>query len=130
MEDKITIIEGPSPTFEVIPDLWVKGLAEGHLQSEVVATRLRTFDGEALVERCRRAWQKQQPIYLEFRNYEGLQDEVPIVAARNQPTEEGDMLILWVRFPQKDVEMSIEYDDEDDDFFFDDFDDIEDDDPF
>ncbi len=125
MEDKITIIEGPAPTFEATSDLWAQGLAEGSLQSEIVTTRLRTFDGQNLVERCRRAWRNKQTIQLEYRTLDGFPDEVPIVAARSLTTEEGDLLILWVRFPETDVELSIGYADdddfeEDDDFFFDD----------
>ncbi len=135
MEDKITIIEGPAPTFEATSDLWVQGLAESSLQSEIVTTRLRTFDGQDLVERCRRAWRNQQNIQLEYRTLEGFPDEVPIVAARSLTTEEGDLLILWVRFPETDVELSIDYAeeddyDEDDDFFFGDEIDTDDDEPF
>ncbi len=116
MEDKITIIEGPTPTFEIMPDIWVHGLVEGSLQADVVATRLRTFDGYGLVERCQRAWRKRQNIFLEYKTPEGFPDEVPIVAARNLTTDEGDVLLLWVRFPDDSIEVGIEYDD-DDDFF-------------
>jgi hypothetical protein len=125
MEDKITIIEGPSPTFELIPDIWVHGLVEGALQAEVVATRLRTFNGSELVERCQRAWDKKQTIQLEYRTPEGLSAEVPIVAARNMDTGEGDVLLLWVRFPDDSIEVGIDYGDDDsflsdDDWDFDD----------
>ena len=125
MEDKLTIIEGPSPTFELIPDIWVHGLVEGALQAEVVATRLRTFNGSELVERCQRAWDKKQTIQLEYRTPEGLSAEVPIVAARNMDTGEGDVLLLWVRFPDDSIEVGIDYGDDDsflsdDDWDFDD----------
>ncbi len=116
MDDKITIIEGPSPTFELIPDIWVHGLVEGALQAEVVATRLRTFNGVELVERCQRSWDKQQTIQLEYRTQEGLPAEVPIVAARNLETDEGDVLQLWVRFPDDSIEVGIDYGDDDDIF--------------
>ncbi len=126
MDDKITIIEGPSPTFELIPDIWVHGLVEGALQAEVVATRLRTFNGNELVERCQRAWGKQQTIHLEYRTQEGLPAEVPIVAARNFETDEGDMLLLWVRFPDDSIEFGFDIADDDellsdDDWDLDDF---------
>jgi hypothetical protein len=114
MDDKITIIEGPSPTFELIPDIWVHGLVEGSLQAEVVATRLRTFNGSELVDRCYRAWEKKQTIQLEYRTPEGLSAEVPIVAARNMGTDEGDVLLLWVRFPDDSIEVGIDYGDDDD----------------
>lgn len=120
MDDKITIIEGPSPTFELIPDIWVHGLVEGSLQAEVVATRLRTFNGDELVDRCHRAWEKQQTIHLEYRTHEGLEADVPIVAARNMDTGEGDVLLLWVRFPDDSIEVGIDYED-DDDWDIDDF---------
>ncbi len=125
MEDKITIIEGPTPTFEVIPDVWVHGLVEGALQADVVTTRLRTYNGSELVGRCERAWRKQQNIYLEYKTPEGFPDEVPIVAARTMETEDGDMLLLWLRFPDDSLEVGIEYDD---DFEDDDDDDLLDDD--
>jgi len=118
MDDKITIIEGPPPTFEKIPDLWVHGLAEGLTQTEMAITQLRTFNGPALVERCYQAWRNQKNINLEYRTMEGFQAEVPIVAARNIATEEGDMLMLWLRFADSAVELEIGYDDdftEDDD---------------
>jgi len=120
MEDKITIIEGPSPTFELIPDIWVHGLVEGALQAEVVATRLRTFNGDELVERCQRAWENQRTIQLEYRTPEGLSAEVPIVAARSMDTGEGDVLLLWVRFPDDSIEVGIDYGDDDDTFLSDD----------
>ena len=39
---------------------------------------------------------------------------VPIVAARNLKTEEGDLLLLWVRFPDDSIEVGIDYVDDDD----------------
>jgi hypothetical protein len=112
MDEKITIIEGPPPTFEAIPDLWVHGLTEGITQSDMVMTHLRTFNGPSLVERCHRAWRSQKNITLEYRTPEGLQAEVPIVAARNLKTEDGDMLMLWLRFTDNAVELEIGYDDD------------------
>lgn len=115
MDDKITIIEGPTPTFENIPELWVHGLSDGTMQSDMVITRLRTFNGPALVERCHRAWRNQKDIHLEYRTSDGLKAEVPIVAARNLETDEGDMLLLWLRLSDDSVELEIGYDDEFDD---------------
>jgi len=114
MEEKITIIEGPTPTFETIPDLWVHGLTEGMTQTDIVVTHLRTFNGSALVERCYQAWQSQKNIKLEYRTQEGLPSEVPIVAARNVITEEGDMLMLWLRLTDDAIELEIGYDDDSD----------------
>jgi hypothetical protein len=112
MDEKITIIEGPPPTFEAIPDLWVHGLTEGLTQTDMVITHLRTFNGPSLVERCNRAWREMKNINLEYRTMEGFQSEVPIVAARTVKTDEGDMLMLWLRFTDSAVELEIGYDDD------------------
>ena len=114
-EEKITIIEGPTPTFEQIPELWVHGLSDGAMQSEMVMTRLRTFNGPSLVERCDRAWRNRRDIQLEYRAPDGLNAEAPIVAARNIETDEGDMLLLWLRLPDDSVELEIGYGDDFDD---------------
>ncbi len=128
MEDKITIIEGPPPTFEAVPEGWVQGLSDSPFLSGIVSTRLRTFNGPSLVERCHRAWRNKLPIHLEYRNPDGLQEEAQIVAARNVTTEEGDLLVLWVRIPNDDVELEIGYEDDldEEDFDLDDEDDFDD----
>lgn len=112
MDDKITIIEGPPPTFEAVNESWVFGLNEGPTLGEIAVTRLRTFNGPALVERCYRAWRNQQPIHLEFRTNDGLQQQAPIVAARYVETEEGHLLILWVRLTDEDVKLELGYEDD------------------
>jgi hypothetical protein len=124
MDEKITIIEGPPPTFEAIPDLWVHGLTDGMTQTDIVVTHLRTYNGPTLVERCHRAWRNQKNITLEYRTPEGLPAEVPIVAARNMKTEEGDMLMLWLRLTDDGVGLEIGYEDDFDDDFDDDLDEI------
>ena len=123
MDDKITIIEGPPPTFEAVNEGWVLGFNESPTLGEIAVTRLRTFNGPALVERCHRAWRNKQTIQLEFRNSDGLQQQAPIVAARYVDTEEGHLLILWVRLTDEDVELELGYEDdlgdgEDDDLDF------------
>jgi hypothetical protein len=117
MEDKITIIEGPPPTFEAVADGWVSGLNESSRFGHIAVTRLRTFNGPSLVERCYRAWHQQQNIHLEFRTSDGLESQAPIVAARSVEVEEGHLLILWVRLADDEVQFDLEYDDdaEDDD---------------
>lgn len=118
MDDKITIIEGPPPTFEEITDNWALGLNESPLLADIAITRLRTFNGPSLVERCHRAWRNQQNINLEFRTSDGMEHAAPIVAARHVETEEGDMLFLWVRLISEDAELELDYEDdfdEDDD---------------
>jgi len=112
MDDKITIIEGPTPTFEAVSDGWVLGLSESPTIGEVALTRLRTYNGPALVERCHRAWRNRQPIHLEFRSEDGLQTQAPIVAARYIETEEGHLLLLWVRLNNEEVQLEFGYEDD------------------
>ena len=121
MDDKITIIEGPPPTFEAVNEGWVLGLNEGSNLGDIVVTRLRTFNGPALVERCHRAWRNRMPINLEFRNADGLQQQAPIVAARYVETDEGHLLILWIRVSNDEVQLELGYED--------DLGDVDDDDP-
>ncbi len=132
MEDtKITIIEGPTPTFEVVYDTWANGIVDSSILSNVAITRLRTANGPSLVERCYRAWSRRDPINLEFRASDGLTQEVPIVAARATETDDGDMLLLWVRLPERDMVVDfIVNDDQDDEDDYLDFDDLEEDDDF
>jgi hypothetical protein len=113
MDDKITIIEGPPPTFEAVDDGWVLGLNESPSLGEIAVTRLRTFNGPALVERCHRAWRHQQPIQLEYRTTDGIQQQAPIVAARYVETEAGHVLILWVRLTDEEVEFELGYEEDD-----------------
>ena len=109
MDDKITIIEGPAPTFELSPHGWASGVMEGTMPTRVAMTRLRTANGPALVERCYRAWRANHPMYLEFRSHEGNEQEVPIVAARNMEMDEGQMLMLWVRVPEDEIEYDVSF---------------------
>ncbi len=121
MDEKITIIEGPPPTFEAVNDGWVMGLNEGPNLSDIAITRLRTFNGPALVERCYRAWHDNKAIYLEFREQDGLENQAPIVAARTLEVDDGQMLILWVRLENEEVELEFGYDDDFDDDIEDDY---------
>jgi hypothetical protein len=111
MEEKITIIEGPPPTFEAVNDGWALGLSEGPNLGDIAVTRLRTFNGASLIERCYRAWHNQNSIHLEYRTPEGLEDQAPIVAARYLDLEEGQILLLWVRLVDDQVELELGYDD-------------------
>jgi hypothetical protein len=112
MDDKITIIEGPPPTFETVADGWPLGLHEGPKIGTMTMTRLRTFNGPALVERCHRAWHNHQTIHLEYRTPEGLEHQTPIVAARSLEVEDGHLLELWLCLTDDDVEMELGYEDD------------------
>jgi hypothetical protein len=134
MEDKITIIEGPTPEFEDISDGWALGLNESPLLYDTNFTQVRTLNGPALVERCHRAWKENDTIYLHFKNKMGIEEKAPITAVRSVDTDEGQILLLWVRqlpsysdLIQIADEMS-DFDDDIDDDLDDDFDDdLEDD---
>ena len=115
MEEKITIIEGPPPTFEVVEDGWALGLNEAPFLYDICLSSVRTFNGPALVERCYRAWNKKETINLHYRNDMGLEQQAPIVAARSVDTEEGQVLLLWTRHAPEDIEIDIEIDVDGDD---------------
>ncbi len=125
MDNKITIIEGPTPVFDSVEtdfimgiNGWTAGLSEGPYLYDTARTTLRTFNGEVLLERCHKAWARKTTMFLEYRDPIGMKKEVPIVAARSVDSEKGDLLILWVR-------QDPEEDEEDFDLDFDDIDDID-----
>ncbi len=127
-KEKITIIEGPAPTFELVSDTWVNGIIESPTISNIAVTQVRTFNGPALVERCFRSWKNKDLINLEFKDPDGLILEVPIIAARSTDSDDGQMLHLWVRLPDSDMDIEFEFEDsEDDDLADDEFDDLGDD---
>ncbi len=117
-ERKITIIEGPPPTFEAAMDDWTLSLVEGPSLSQIAVTRVRAVNGPALVERCYRAWRQREPIHLEFRGPDGLIQRVPIVAAHYSQIDDADVLRLWVAIDNADVQVEYEFvddaDEEDD----------------
>ena len=118
MDEKITIIEGPPPIFEHVNDGWAMGLNESPHLFVPALTRLRTFNGPALVQRCYNAWHNHNNINLHYRNEVGTEETAPIFAARNIETEEGHVLLLWVYLDGNGVEYEVDHGDEDqkDDF--------------
>lgn len=117
MTEKITIIEGPTPEFQEVNGLWIQGVAESPGQYDTYFIELRAFDGSSLVDRCSSAWEKNEPIVLEYRTETGLTDEISIIAAHLEETDEGDVIQLWVRQPREDVEFELKFDDNDDEYF-------------
>lgn len=117
MDDRITIIEGPPPEFDFIEDGWAMGLNEAPGIYDMAITRLRTFNGPALVERCHRTWKRKETMYLHYRNDIGLEEKSPIMAARAVDSADGQVLYLWVRRKGGEVEYDFDIDsnDEDDD---------------
>jgi hypothetical protein len=114
-DKKITIIEGPPPTFEIVYDVWANGIMDAANQASIAVTRLRTFNGPQLVERCYHAWNQRELINLEFRSTDGMTLEVPIIAARATESHEGQLLFLWVRLPDDEVEIDFLYEEDLDD---------------
>jgi len=126
MEEKITIIEGPPPVFEAVDDGWALSINESSNLVNIVLTRVRTFNGPALVERCHRAWRNGNNINLEFRDENGLEASVPILAARTLESKDGQLLLMWVRIDVNEAELEADYDDDlgddsDSDFGFPDY---------
>lgn len=117
--EKITIIEGPPPTFEAANDPLLLGLTEGPSPMQVVMCHLRTQNGPALVERCYRAWNNAQTIRLEFKSEEGLTIEAPIVAARWAELAEGHLLMLWVQLEDDEIDIEFDFGMDDDEEGFD-----------
>jgi hypothetical protein len=115
MDDKITIIEGPPPVFEAVNDGWALGLNEGSRLLVPALTRLRTFNGPALVERCYRAWHNRLPIHLHYQNDMGVEQSAPILAARNVETSDGHVLLLWVYLEHDKVEYEFDKGDDESD---------------
>ncbi len=97
MDNKITIIEGPPPVFEAVEEIWATGLNESPNLYAMMQTRLRTLSGPALVERCHRTWRQHETMYLIYHDEMGLEERAPIFAARTIKTNDGDVLLLWVR---------------------------------
>ena len=107
-DNQITIIEGPPPVFEPIRDGWALGLNEGPQLSITLMTRLRTFNGPALVERCYRAWNSSNAIHLHYRNDMGLEEHAPILAVRSVDTQDGQVLLLWLYFKHDKVQFEFD----------------------
>ncbi len=114
MDEKITIIEGPPPVFENVDDGWALGLNESPALYDMALTRLRTFNGPALVERCHRAWHNNDAIFLHYRNELGLEEKVPIFAARATEVNDGQVLYLWIRRVAGESETETDSDDDQD----------------
>jgi Tfp pilus assembly protein PilN len=114
MAEKITIIEGPTPEFREVNGLWIQGVAESPGQFNTYYTELRAFDGFSLVDRCSAAWQRNDSVVLEYRTETGLTDEITVIAAHSEETDDGDLLQLWVRQPREDMEFELNFDEGDD----------------
>jgi hypothetical protein len=120
MDDKITIIEGPPPTFETANEGWSFGLVESPGLYDIALTRMRTNNGPALVERCHRTWSHRDTMQLEYRGIDGLLNLAPILAARSLEVAEGQLLLLWVRLESQQSAESVGFEDDSGEEFDDD----------
>jgi hypothetical protein len=109
----ITIVEGPPPEFRFVADAWAFSILEGAAPFLPATCQVRSFKGEKLLERCRRAWSAHRPILLDYRQKDGLRRRVEIVGARLQQIEGVDVLDLWVRQPVTMLTITSSQDDDD-----------------
>ena len=118
MENKITIIEGPTPVFEDVSDGWALGLNEGPFLYDTIFTQVRTLNGPALVERCHTAWKSNSSIFGHIPYQFIFEQTSDITAVRALETDEGQVLLLWVRqLPSYDDLLDIVDEMSDDDYF-------------
>ncbi len=99
----ITIIEGPSPEFHSVGDVWALSVLEGESAYIPAACQVRSFNGEKLMARCQRAWTTQRPTLLDYRQIDGLRRKVEIIGARLDKVDGVDVLNLWVRQPVRQL---------------------------
>ena len=95
----ITIVEGPPPEFQPVPDLWPLSIYEDPQPSLVAVCQMRTFSGPKMMDRCQRAWDEDRPVKLDFPDRAGARQQANIVAVRWSEVEEGHLLHLWVQIP-------------------------------
>jgi len=104
----ITIVEGPPPEFQLSREFWPFSLWEGRIPQAVALAQMRTFNGQAMLDRCTRAWAEARPVMLDFPETDGLRRKVEVLAARITQADEGDVLNLWVALPADAVAESQE----------------------
>ncbi|WP_322800056.1 hypothetical protein [Thermoflexus sp.] len=96
----ITVVEGPTPQFQPAREIWAFSIYEGPTTQPVAVCQMRTFNGEKMLERCRRAWEEGRPVQLDFPAPSGERHWADVIAARVEHWPEGDVLVLWVRRPR------------------------------
>lgn len=111
MNNKISIVEGPPPTFEPVPGDWASAVINGTHAYGVVMTHLRTMNGTGLIERCHQTWNQQDTMVLQYRNEYG-EHEMPIIAARAFDTDEGQKITLWLRVRPEQIKFEVSYGDD------------------
>ncbi len=97
--ETITIVEGPTPDFNIVIEPWSMSILEGKSAYLTAACQVRSFNGKKLIERCLRAWRSARPIMLDYKQSDGLRRQVEIIGARLETIDGVDVLNLWVRQP-------------------------------
>lgn len=101
--ETITIVEGPTPEFHMVVDVWAMSILEGASPYVTATCQVRSFNGEKLLERCQRAWSTQRATMLDYKQIDGLRRQVEITSARLEKVEGVDVLNLWVRQPVRQL---------------------------
>jgi hypothetical protein len=112
----ITIVEGPTPNFQLDAAPWALSVLEGQSGYVIAHCQVRSLKGEVLMERCERAWREQRGIRLDFKQVDGLRRQVSIVSAKLDKVEGTDVLHLWVRRKLNSLIARIGDNSSDDDF--------------
>lgn len=107
----ITIVEGPPPEFQLIPEQWPYLILEGPAKRQIALAEMRTFDGPKLVKRCTDAWAEGRSAKLDFPVGDGERAEIDIVATRWEEIAEGHKLFLWVQF-NEDMDIDLDFDED------------------
>jgi len=112
----ITLVEGPAPEMTLVGGRYelLQSLAEGPTSRALAECEVRTFDGAAMIERCRNAWADYRSVQLDAPDGDGGRSYYPIVAAQAVKRDEGDALRLWLNLPVQVVVDFIEDDSQDD----------------
>ena len=113
----ITIVEGPTPEFHQTADFSIHSVLEGPNDAINTFTEMRTMNGEAIRERCLRAWKEGRPVRLDYPDEMRLRKELDVVGLRLKEVDEGTVLQLWVR---KEIEYDAPEDENYDEDGFDD----------
>lgn len=117
----ITIVEGPTPQFQLAPALWNESIYEGRRLGGVALVELRTMNGEDIRRRCLRAWSDGRAVQLDYPDDMRERQYVDVVAMRLVHVDAGTVLRLWVHLPLDEEEYMTDteggiLDDDDDEF--------------
>ncbi len=116
----ITIIEGPTPEFQLSSQDWLQSIYEGPDDRDSAFCQLRTNNGSDILDRCHAAWDEGRPVQLEYPDEMRMRQYADVIAMRLSEVEEGQLLQLWLSFPvdYTEEEEDEAYGEDDDDFYY------------